>query len=115
MTSPVFSIASSNASSLSTQVADVAWPIGKHLPALKAAANIYSFAVEGTRDVYLCLILPPDTPEDVLEAVTDVLRSSSAFSTVKQVSSSSSSSFEQHWWLSVYIVVEVYQHVLTTL
>lgn len=39
-------------------VGDVAWPLGKHLPALKAAPNIYSFALEHTRAVYYCLILP---------------------------------------------------------
>jgi len=38
-------------------VGDVAWPLGKHLPALKAAQNIYSFL--STRAVYYCLILPP--------------------------------------------------------
>lgn len=36
----------------------VAWPLGKHLPALKAASTIFSFALEDTRDVYYILILP---------------------------------------------------------
>eukprot|EP00878_Enallax_costatus_P020376 GHUV01021533.1.p1 GENE.GHUV01021533.1~~GHUV01021533.1.p1 ORF type:complete len:408 (+),score=149.45 GHUV01021533.1:217-1440(+) len=66
-------------------VAQVAWPLGKHLPALKAAATIYSFALEDTRDVYYILILPAGTPPDVLEAVYDVVFDSCALSTSKQV------------------------------
>lgn len=43
---------------MSSKQGHVAFPLGKHLPALKAAATIYSFALENTRDVYHCLILP---------------------------------------------------------
>lgn len=61
------------------------WELGKHLPALKAAGGIYSFALAHTKSEYLIVVLPPDTPGDVLEAVHDVLHHVCAFSTVKQV------------------------------
>lgn len=35
------------------------WPLGKHLPALKAANGIYSFALAHTKAEYLIVILPP--------------------------------------------------------
>jgi hypothetical protein len=34
------------------------WPLGQHLPALKAASTIYSFALEHTKSEYLIVILP---------------------------------------------------------
>lgn len=39
-------------------VGDVVWPLGKHLPVLKAADTIYSFALEHTRAEYLIVVLP---------------------------------------------------------
>lgn len=42
-------------------VADFSWPLGKHLPALKAADSIYSFALEHTRAEYLIVVLPKGT------------------------------------------------------
>ncbi|WIA11726.1 hypothetical protein OEZ85_011821 [Tetradesmus obliquus] len=70
---------------VSSKQARVAFPLGKHLPALKAAGTIYSFALEHVRTEYYILILPADTPAEVLEAVNDVLHDSCAFSTAKQV------------------------------
>jgi hypothetical protein len=66
-------------------VAQVAWPLGKHLPALKAASTIFSFALEDTKAVYYILILPKGTQPAVLEAVNDVLHDSCALTTTKQV------------------------------
>lgn len=39
-------------------VGDFTWPLGKHLPALKAADGIYSFALEHTKAEYLIVVLP---------------------------------------------------------
>jgi hypothetical protein len=39
-------------------VGDFRWPLGKHLPALKAADGIYSFALEHTKAEYLIVVLP---------------------------------------------------------
>jgi hypothetical protein len=36
----------------------VHWPLGKHLPALKAADGIYSFALAHTKAEYLIVVLP---------------------------------------------------------
>jgi hypothetical protein len=43
---------------VTSKQARVAFPLGKHLPALKAAATIYSFALEQVRTEYYILILP---------------------------------------------------------
>lgn len=43
---------------VSSKQARVAFPLGKHLPALKAAGTIYSFALEHVRTEYYILILP---------------------------------------------------------
>jgi hypothetical protein len=43
---------------VSSKQARVAFPLGKHLPALKAAATIYSFALEHVRTEYYILVLP---------------------------------------------------------
>jgi hypothetical protein len=43
---------------VTSKEARVAFPLGKHLPALKAAATIYSFALEQVRTEYYILILP---------------------------------------------------------
>lgn len=39
-------------------VGGIAWPLGKHLPALKAAEGIYSFALAHTKAKYLIVVLP---------------------------------------------------------
>lgn len=39
-------------------VGDFTWPLGKHLPALKAADCIYSFALQHTKSEYLIVVLP---------------------------------------------------------
>ncbi|KAF6265793.1 senescence-associated protein-domain-containing protein [Scenedesmus sp. NREL 46B-D3] len=70
---------------VTSKQARVAFALGKHLPALKAAATIYSFALEQIQTEYYILVLPADTPAEVLEAVNDVLHDSCAFSTAKQV------------------------------
>jgi hypothetical protein len=43
------------------QVGDFRWPLGKHLPALKAAEGIYSFALAHTKAEYLIVVLPKGT------------------------------------------------------
>lgn len=62
------------------QVGDTAWALGRHLPALRAATNIYSFGLEHTRDTYYCLVLPAGTPHDLLDAVARVLAACCALS-----------------------------------
>lgn len=39
-------------------VGDFTWSLGKHLPALKAAPGIYSFALQHTKAEYLIVVLP---------------------------------------------------------
>ncbi|KAI8462925.1 MAG: senescence-associated protein-domain-containing protein [Monoraphidium minutum] len=70
---------------VSMQVGATQWNLGKHLPALKAAPTIYSFGLEHTRHIYYCLILPHGTPPAALEAVEDVISSSCALTTARQV------------------------------
>lgn len=42
-------------------VGDFSWPLGKYLPALKAAGGIYSFALQHTKSEYLIVVLPNGT------------------------------------------------------
>ncbi|GBF99472.1 spartin [Raphidocelis subcapitata] len=74
-----------SAQAVKARVGSTAWLLAQHLPALKAAPTVYSFGLEHTRAVYYCLVLPAGTPPDVLEAVEDVLRSSSALTTSRLV------------------------------
>ncbi|KAI8472138.1 MAG: senescence-associated protein-domain-containing protein [Monoraphidium minutum] len=78
-------LVSDDSGAVSARVGDTTWRLGRHLPALKAASTIYSFGLEGTRDTYYCLVLPPDAPASSLAALERVLSSSCAFSTVRQV------------------------------
>lgn len=66
-------------------VGGVEFALGKQLPALKAASTIYSFGLADSKDVYYILVLPPDTPGEVLDALHDVLHDVCALSTVKQL------------------------------
>lgn len=42
------------------------WALGKHLPALKAAGGIYSFALAHTKSEYLIVVLPPGECESLV-------------------------------------------------
>jgi hypothetical protein len=53
---------------IEARVGDVAWPLSKALPALKAADAIFSFGLEHVRTEYLIVVLEPGAQDGRLGA-----------------------------------------------